>query len=196
MVFVYWLFWLIGQLFKKIKDAEFWSVLLLAVGYAGNMLVFGFLGLWLLLLARKKQAFSKSWLWLSVAASLSLTAGFAVKWTGLVFIGVAGFILLVDWFRTRRGKVFWGQAIILLGAGFILYYLIFAVHFSFLPYSGEGDAFMTSSFQKTLIGSRYYNDVSMKPASTFSKFLELNKVMYTANANLKATHSYGSQWYT
>ena len=61
------------------------------------LMVFGFLGLWLLLLTRKKQAFSKSWLWLSVAASLSLTAGFAVKWTGLIFIGVAGFILLFDW---------------------------------------------------------------------------------------------------
>lgn len=160
------------------------------------LMVFGFLGLWLLLLARKKQAFSKSWLWLSVAASLSLTAGFAVKWTGLIFIGVAGFILLFDWLKTKRGKVFFGQAGILLGVGFILYYLIFAIHFSLLPYSGEGDAFMTPSFQKTLISSKYHNDANIKPANTFSKFLELNKVMYTANANLKATHPYGSQWYT
>jgi dolichyl-phosphate-mannose--protein O-mannosyl transferase len=55
---------------------------------------------------------------------------------------------------------------------------------------------MTPSFQKTLIGNKYYEDPSIKPASTFLKFLELNTVMYTANANLKAAHSYGSQWYT
>lgn len=160
------------------------------------LLFFGFLGLWLLLLVKKKRLFSGSWFWFLILAGLSLTAGFAVKWTGLIFIGVAGFILLFDWFKTKQWKTFLSQAIILFFVGFSFYYLVFAIHLNLLSYSGDGDAFMTPSFQKTLIGNKYYEDSNIKPAGTFMKFLELNTVMYTANANLKATHSYGSQWYT
>ncbi len=160
------------------------------------LLFFGFLGLWLLLLAKKQRPFSKSWVVLSILSGLSLTAGFAVKWTGLIFIGVAGFILLFDWLKTKRGRVFFGQVAILFFVGFIFYYSVFAIHLGILSYAGDGDAFMTPSFQKTLVGNKYYEDASIKPAGTFLKFLELNKVMYTANANIKATHSYGSQWYT
>jgi len=160
------------------------------------LLFFGFLGLWFLLLSRKKVIYSKSWLWFIIFSGLFLTASFAVKWTGLIFIGVAGFILLFDCIKNKQGKVFVNQALILFFVGFIVYYLIFAAHLNLLFYSGSGDAFMTPSFQKTLIGNKYYEDTSIKPAGTFLKFLELNKTMYTANASIKATHSYGSQWYT
>jgi len=160
------------------------------------LLFFGFLGLWLLLLTKKKDKKSKSWFWLTILSGIFLTASFSVKWTGLIFIGVAGVILLFDWLKNKQFKIFIKQALILFVVGLVFYFLVFAIHLGILSYSGDGDVFMTPSFQKTLIASKYYEDSSIKPASTFIKFLELNTVMYTANANIKATHSYGSKWYT
>ncbi len=160
------------------------------------LLFFGFLGLWLLLLSRKKLIYSKSWTWLSVFSGVFLSASFSVKWTGLIFIGVAGIILLFGLFRNKQWKNFINQCLILFFVGFVFYYLVFAIHLNLLNYSGDGDAFMSTSFQKTLVGNKYYEDVNIKPAGTFLKFLELNKTMYTANTGIKATHSYGSKWYT
>ena len=78
----------------------------------------------------------------------------------------------------------------------VLYFSIFVIHFSLLTKSGEGDAFMTPTFQSSLQGSSYAEDLTIKPLNTFQKFIELNKEMYTANATLTATHPYSSKWYT
>jgi dolichyl-phosphate-mannose--protein O-mannosyl transferase len=52
---------------------------------------------------------------------------------------------------------------------------------------------MSPAFQKTLQGNSVTKEI--KPMSFFGKFIELNKVMYTSSANLKATHPDSSTWY-
>jgi dolichyl-phosphate-mannose-protein mannosyltransferase len=160
------------------------------------LLAFGVLGLVFIFVSRRKRAFSFSWFAFLILAGLFLTAAFAVKWTALVFIGVAGIVLLVDWFKNRQFKIFFGQFLVLLAVSFLIYFSIFTIHLKLLNHSGAGDAFMSQSFQRTLIGSPLYGNSEIKPASLFQKFVELNNVMYSANAGLTATHSYGSKWYT
>lgn len=160
------------------------------------LLAFGVLGLVFIFVSRRKRPFSFSWFAFLILAGLFLTAAFAVKWTALVFVGVAGIVLLVDWLKNKQFKVFFSQLLILLVVSSLFYFSIFAVHLKFLTRSGDGDAFMSQSFQRTLIGNPLYGNPEIKPANLFQKFIELNNVMYSANAGLKATHSYGSKWYT
>lgn len=120
----------------------------------------------------------------------------SIKWTGLTFIGLAG---LIEFLSSVRAISF--RHLVRLGLYFILvpflvYYSIFAVHFSILDRSGEGDAFMTPEFQRTLQNSLYGDDENTRPLNTFEKFMELNGEMYRANQTLTATHPYSSEWYT
>lgn len=121
---------------------------------------------------------------------------FSIKWTGITFLGIAGLIQIFKIIRNFSIKQ---------TADFILYFIIlplavylsiFLIHFSLLPKSGEGDAFMTPEFQRTLQGSAYADDAAIQPLNAFEKFIELNEEMYRANATLTATHPYGSKWYT
>jgi len=204
------------------------------------LLAFGVWGLVFLLMSRRKKIYSFSWFLFFILSILFLTAGFLVKWTALVFIGVAALIILINAFQNKpdpasrtqgiragflqeesapptyliqlpfipaasRGvlrasnkkwKEFFVQAAIFLIVSFLFYFAIFAIHLKSLPYSGGGDAYMSQRFQRTLIGNQNYNNPQIKPLNLFGKFIELNEVMFSANAGLKATHSYGSKWYS
>ncbi len=82
--------------------------------------------------------------------------------------------------------------IILPLCAFLVYLLPFYLHFKLLPNSGPGDAFMSQPFQQEL---KYGRDNVYQPLTFWQKFTELNKTMYTANANLVAEHPFGSRWY-
>ncbi|HOX21430.1 MAG TPA: phospholipid carrier-dependent glycosyltransferase [Candidatus Paceibacterota bacterium] len=160
------------------------------------LLAFGVLGLVFIFVSRRKRPFSCSWFVFLILAGLFLAAGLSVKWTALLFVGVAGIILLTDWLKNKQFKVFLSQFLVLLVVSSLFYFSIFAIHLKLLPQSGTGDAFMSQRFQRTLIGNPLYGNSEIKPANIFQKFIELNKVMYSANAGLTATHAYGSRWYT
>src|SRR3989344_2859092 len=78
----------------------------------------------------------------------------------------------------------------------VIYTSIFALHFSLLPKSGPGDAFMSPEFQKTLAGNMHQNNPEIKPLRFVEKFKELNKQMYQSNERITNQHPYGSKWYT
>jgi len=160
------------------------------------LLAFGVWGLVFLLMSRRKKIYSFSWFLFFILSILFLTAGFLVKWTALIFIGVAALIILINAFQNKKWKEFFVQAAIFLIVSFLFYFAIFAIHLKSLPYSGGGDAYMSQRFQRTLIGNQNYNNPQIKPLNLFGKFIELNEVMFSANAGLKATHSYGSEWYS
>lgn len=160
------------------------------------LLAFGVLGLGFFLAHRRKRSFSWSWFAYLILSAIFLAAAFSVKWTALIFFGLAGAIILFDVFRHKQIKDFIIKAIIIGVVSFLFYFSVFAVHLKMLPKSGDGDAFMSASFQKTLVGNQFYHDSNIKPAGLFRKFVELNTVMYSANAGLTATHPYGSKWYS
>jgi dolichyl-phosphate-mannose--protein O-mannosyl transferase len=153
------------------------------------LLLFGFTALLLYLIARRRS----SHLWFLCAIFF---AGLAVsiKWTGLSFIGIIGLAELWHWFSQRKISFTAIRIAIFLLAP-ILYFGVFALHFQLLSKTGQGDAFMTPAFQKTLTGSTHAQD-NLPHLNILQKFLELNEEMYRANATLTAGHPYASKWYT
>lgn len=151
------------------------------------LLLFGFGSLLAYFTYREKQ--KTTYLILSgVLAALSLS----VKWTGATFLAL---IIVLEIIHNRRNiRHLLKDAVFLLATPFIIYFLIFAIHLELLTKSGPGDAFMSLGFQKTLAGNNLYAP-DYKPLGLTAKFVELNLKMYGANATLKATHPYSSQWY-
>lgn len=108
-------------------------------------------------------------------------------------MGVLLSLIFLDFLKELKIKELLLKSLLFTIIPFLVYLSVFAIHFSLLNQSGPGDAFMSQSFQKTLEGSNVSQDVKTMPF--LGKFLELNIVMYTSSANLKATHPDGSTWY-
>ncbi|MEK7539606.1 MAG: phospholipid carrier-dependent glycosyltransferase [Patescibacteria group bacterium] len=171
------------------------------------ILFFGFLSLLLYLeFVRRRTGnipYSKIFLTFSVLFS---AVAFNIKWTGLSFLALIVLMELYRQYGTLSKKVLVNifttirktlpLACLYIGATLFIYFGIFAIHFALLPHTGTGDAFMTPSFQKTLIDSRYATDSSLPSENIVIKFLELNARMFIANQSLTAPASYSSNWYT
>lgn len=120
----------------------------------------------------------------------------SIKWTGLTFLALPGLLEIYDAVRKRNVSNLAPGALFIAALPLVIYFSVFSLHFSLLGKSGSGDAFMTPEFRKTLQGSEFENDPSVKPASAIGKFIELNQEMYRSNQRLTATHPYSSQWYS
>ncbi|MFA6295445.1 MAG: phospholipid carrier-dependent glycosyltransferase [Candidatus Paceibacterota bacterium] len=163
------------------------------------LLLFGFLSLYFYLSARQSES-RRHFLLNFILSAIFVTLSFSVKWTGLSFFGLIALAETWDLFRNVKSFVVWKKyffrALLFSLISFIIYFSIFAIHFSLLPKSGPGDAFMTQSFQKTLEGSDQVNNINTKPLGLAGKFLELNEEMYLANKTLTFKHTYSSEWYS
>jgi dolichyl-phosphate-mannose-protein mannosyltransferase len=67
--------------------------------------------------------------------------------------------------------------LLFIGIAVTIYLSVFWIHFTLLPNSGPGDAYMTRDFRQK---------------SFLAKTLELNIVMFTANQSIRTPHDYGS----
>jgi dolichyl-phosphate-mannose-protein mannosyltransferase len=157
------------------------------------LLLFGLAAVYFYLVAQKQNS-RQRWAWLCLAA-ISAGAAVSVKWTGLNALA----IILLIWLWDQRSLPFsWkhriGELCLLIIIPAILYISVFWIHFSLLPHSGDGDAFMSAQFQSTLVGNPYYSPTAH--LSFWSKFVQLNVEMYHASETLTATHPYGSKWYS
>lgn len=128
----------------------------------------------------------------------------SIKWTGLTFLTLAGLFELYSLFRNSTSLLTWKISlqglfkifIFFAVIPFTIYFSFFVIHFSLLPKSGPGDAFMDVRFQKGLEGNPNQNNPSLAPMNLWEKFIDLNKQMYLGNTRLTSTHPYGSKWYT
>lgn len=159
------------------------------------LLLFGFLGLLLFLIARRRNS-----IWIYLLAFISLSFSLSIKWTGAAFLGLAIIIEIVDFIKHRIDfrpiPNFWPRILIIIFLPITIYFAIFSIHFALLNKSGEGDAFMSKGFQKTLSGNSYANDPDIKPENILLKFAELNIEMYRSNGRITDQHPYASKWYT
>ena len=141
--------------------------------------------------ARKGTARRRRFL---VLTALSGAAAIGVKWTALATPGLVALVSLAGRPFPREGRLQWGEMGL---AGLIassFYVMLFAVHFTLLPHSGQGDAFMTDEFKMSLVGNSRYVE-GFKGPGFVRNLLYLNKEMYTANAHIKARHRWESKWY-
>ncbi|HEX3081724.1 MAG TPA: phospholipid carrier-dependent glycosyltransferase [Candidatus Saccharimonadia bacterium] len=134
---------------------------------------------------------------LLVAAAVLAGMAASTKWTGLSALGLIGIVWLSDIIR-RRLTLNWhriAEGVALIMIPFAVYASVFWIHFSLLPKSGQGDAFMSTRFQSTLVGNPNYDPkVHM---GFWDKFNDLNVAMNQSEESLKtATHPYGSKWST
>ena len=158
------------------------------------LILFGLTALTCFLAARSRSGHTR----LILLALSAFTAGLAVstKWTGLAAIGLIGLVWTSDQVRQHR-HISWprllAESAILVLLPIAVYMSVFAVHFSLLPNSGPGDAFMPAQYQATLVGNPNYDPSAH--LSFLQKFGALNGVMLLSEQSLKtATHPYSSKW--
>ena len=153
--------------------------------------------------ALKATSYKLQALWL-VGAGILGGMAISIKWTGLSFLALPLIIEAVDGSTSLTTSVFRSRTLraapkiiaSLILVPVILYYAVFALHFSLLTRSGPGDAFMSWEFQKTLSGSSASAREDIRPATMPEKFLELNVEMYRSNQRLTSGHPYSSSWYS
>lgn len=109
----------------------------------------------------KVGPFSRRWYAWLVLTGLALGAVVSCKWVGLFTIATVGVLTIVQlWALLGDLRVpipllarhFVARAICLIAIPALFYMGMFAIHFAILNNSGEGDGFMSSEFQHTLVG--------------------------------------------
>ncbi|MDP3963730.1 MAG: phospholipid carrier-dependent glycosyltransferase [bacterium] len=156
---------------------------------------FGFLALLAFLIHRKKEVYTWSWwLWLATSA-ISASLAIGTKWTGGGALLVMGIATMMEAVERKSFRLFLTRTSVILGITAVTYLGLYAVHFSLLPQSGTGDAFMTPAFRAALQGTQEQQNGEIAPPSFFGKTIELNKKMFVVNAAQKLTHQDSSRFY-
>lgn len=135
----------------------------------GFLLLFGFLSLFFYF--RKKP----------IPAGVFAGLAASIKWTGLGFLAIILIVEAVDIFRRKDFRRILQTGLKLAAIPFLIYFTVFAVHFSILNKPGPGDPYMTQEFHDKNI---------------LKKFVELNWQMYESNQQLTSDHPYSSRWYS
>ncbi len=191
------------------------------------LLTFGVFGLALVISAFKNSKIV-NWpaSWRMVLGSLLIGASYSVKWTGLLFLGLAVLYVIIRYLSLRAQRPRAAKAGssggasnlsdrlprslrslamtigIILAASFLVYFVSMSIHIAQLNKTGPGDAFMSTEYQATLLGNPNYPsevrlpEVELRKPGPWEKFTELNSRMYSANAGITAEHPYGSKWYS
>jgi dolichyl-phosphate-mannose-protein mannosyltransferase len=122
-------------------------------------------------------------------------AAVSVKWTGISFVALP---LAIETIDCLRGRLRWWRLLrcgaVILSLAATIYASAFYVHFSLLPLSGPGDAFMSREFQSGLAGNRHATDPPRAQMGFLAKLTEINGEMYRTNKRMR-DHPFGSRWY-
>ena len=126
--------------------------------------------------------FSKRWWSYLLLTGLSLGAVVSCKWVGLFTIATVGLCVLRQlWLLLGNLKVspriwlrhFAARALCLIVVPSLFYMAMFQIHFWILNRSGDGDGFMSSEFQHTLIGHSMEDTFAGKNYSQMSDRVKL-----------------------
>lgn len=154
-----------------------------------SMLIFSILASSFFAVLYAKNPSWKWWIWVSVFSAIAVS----IKWTGMTVIGFAGIIWLWSMIKNKtwihsllHGVFYWGVIA-------TLYIGSFWIHFAVLSHSGEGDAFHTPEFRKTLIESVDYKTPTLIPMNFWGKFIELNTQMGERSAGIRNEHPFSSR---
>lgn len=148
------------------------------IGLDTLLVLFIFSSISSLLAARNRTGIPR----LTWMAFSGIMAGLAVgtKFTGLTAAGLAVVVLTDDLLRkgTFRQKFdLLGDGVIFMGSAAGIYLLGWKIHFLLMKFPGEGDAFYVPT-------GRFFHD-----------FLQLHRIMLSANAGITTPHPYSSYWW-
>lgn len=133
-----------------------------------------------------------SWKWW-IGATVFSAMAISIKWTGASVIAFVGVIWLWNMIKNKDWIESLLKAIFFWGFTAILYIGSFWMHFMVLPYSGEGDAFHTPEFKKTLQNTVEYTQENIIPMGFWDKFYELNVQMGERSAGIRNDHPFASR---
>jgi dolichyl-phosphate-mannose--protein O-mannosyl transferase len=129
-----------------------------------------------------------------LAVGFTTSCALSTKWTTLATPGMIAVESFFAFFFLKRNAAPFPDLLKILAVASSLYYLWFAIHFSLLPYTGDGDAFMRVEFQRTLVNNTNYDPLAPHPGY-FTTFLQLNAEMLSANARIDQRHHWESVWW-
>lgn len=141
------------------------------------LLLFGFASLLFYFRYRQEKTKTRDLVLMAVFGGLAVS----VKWTGASFLALPVIVEFYERIIKEKRLVPFIKFCSFFIISAALYFSIFLIHFGLLAKPGSGDAFMSPEFRTN---------------NSFSKFVELNEEMYSANQRLTATHPYSSQWFT
>ncbi len=152
----------------------------------------GFAALVLYLAARQRQGWTRGWL---IAAS-AFCAGVSgsIKWTGLSALGIILLFWFIDCVRRRAWRRVVGEGALFVALPLAIYLSSFAVHFFLLHHAGPGDVFMSTTYQRTLVGDPRYDPAAH--LTIVQKFRELHRVMREQQVWFIFLNPYRSRWYS
>ncbi len=134
------------------------------------LVFFGFLGLYLYLLSRRKKS-----LFLLCCALASVTSAIAIKWTGVSFLAL---IWCLEFFKFLKFKKFQTVTFQKISKAILLYAIFpFAIYFClFIPYYLRVEQNLSAS-------------------GAIQSFVDNNKHLWDYQSTLKEPHPYQSNWY-
>ena len=162
---------------------------------------FDILAIYCSLKANQQRIFSIRWIIWLFLTSISMGLAVSVKFTALGIVGAIGFhqcIILLNRIKRNIHEQFFDFAIrlsLLLLPMFFLFIIFFIIHMELLPFSGDGDLFMSKQFRARLVHEDgTLNGYPGTAKSLFPSIIELISTMHRVNVELTATHPFSSLW--
>lgn len=130
----------------------------------------------------------------AIVVGVACGASVSVKWTGLA---TPGLVAVECWTAAffLPDSIHILDMLGMLFSALVFYASHFYIHFKLLPRTGDGDAFMSLEFQRTLVNNSNY-DPTAPQVPFLTKFWQLNKEMLLGNARIDQSHNWESKWYT
>ena len=168
------------------------------------LVFFIFLSLYLFFIAKKFVFPSRGWYVSNILCGICLAAAFSIKWTGLGALGIVWFfVVFQDKLFSKSRKEILAKICFIFILPFLIYFLIFALHFYLLPLNCESNCGQVlKEFDDVVIFDENDSDVlhitynESPRGSIFQKFIIVNKWRFISNISEAATHYYRSDWHT
>lgn len=167
------------------------------------LVFFIFLSLYLYLLSKRFLPFSFKWYLFNILCALSLGTAISIKWTGFGALAIVWFLIIFEdhLFSKSKREILTKLSFIFL-APLLVYFLVFALHFSLLPLPCKADCGTVLNYY--LDPERYFpystTDFSFmnnSPAGNLlSKFIETNRLMLASNLGSTKIYYYQSEWWS
>jgi dolichyl-phosphate-mannose-protein mannosyltransferase len=168
------------------------------------LVFFIFLSVYVFFVSKRFIFPSRGWYLANILCGLCLAAAFSIKWTGLGAFGIVWFfIIFQDHLFSQSKREILAKICLIFIFPFLIYFLIFACHFYFLPLNCASNCGQVlEESDDTIISNKsgsnlLYITYNKSPqGNIFQKFVKSNKWRLFSNLSEKAVHYYQSDWFT